>query len=94
MPNVADGVRSSISSSNKIAPVEVDPPPPEKALSAAGAGEGPVKSLADEPGGFSPSEETGTSGSLGSEDVPAGDNKADNSLQAASDKVVSQGNFR
>lgn len=88
MPHVADGGRPRISSSNKIAPVEVDPPPTEIALTAARKGGGPVESqdqlapVANEPGSFSP---------LGGGDVAPGDNEVDISLQAGSDKVASQG---
>lgn len=96
MPHVADGVRSSSSSTNKIAPVEVDPPSIETANSAARAGEGPsinqgqLAPLADKLNSLSSLEEIGTAGSLRSEDVAVGDSKA-GQIQATSNKAASRG---
>lgn len=91
MHRVADGVLPSISSSNKIAPVEVDPPPTETALLAERAGGGPMKGqdqlapVDDVLGKICSLEEIEAAGSLASENVGVGDG------EAGSDDVVSQG---
>lgn len=97
MPRVVEGVSPSISSSNKIAPVEIDPPPSEADLLAARALEGQGKSrdnlapVDDQLGKFSSLEEIGKAGSLASENAAVGGGQANNSLQTASENNLSQG---
>lgn len=97
MPHVTAGVLPSISSSNKIAPVEIDPPPTDIAHLAASAGGEPVGKqgqlvpVDDDLGSFSSLGELEEAGSLGSEGRVVGDNKVKNSLQAESENATSRG---